>query len=148
MANTTKTGQLSCMGCGAPIQAGFFCVKCEQGGAFDDAGSSKDKTPGSRFTGQAGRDKHKKLLAEDLARWGKRLSILTILGVGGWLIYANFGTQIETGVRKAMGWTKPQDRYDPTKDRAIVDPETGEELPGTQRRPLSQTQFGKEQSGR
>lgn len=121
MANKSTTETLTCMNCGTPIKSGFFCAKC-QSGENDDV-KPNDGWKGSRFTGEAKKRRKQQLLMEDLARWGKTLLILVVIGGIGYGVYALFGDQIKTKIREAQNVTEQKDKYDPTKDKAIQDQE-------------------------
>lgn len=110
--NTAASG-LKCMNCGAPIASGFFCKRCEAG---DEPTTEKEAKAGSRFSGETLRKRKQKLLLEDLARWGKMLLILAIVGGVGYGVYAVFGDQIKAKITDAQKATAPKEKYDPTKD--------------------------------
>lgn len=115
---------LKCMNCGTPIQSGFFCAKCQAG---DGPAQGEDGWKGSRFTGDAGRQRRRKLLMEDLARYGKMLLILAIVGGVAFGGYAMFGDRIRAALGQAESVTKPREKYDPTKDGEATEDGKGEQ---------------------
>jgi hypothetical protein len=121
MAKSNTSEALTCMNCGAPIKSGFFCAKCQSGESEES--KKVDGWKGSRFTGEAKKRRKRQLLMEDLARWGKTLLILAILGGIGYGAYALFGDQVKAKLNEAKVASEPQDKYDPTKDKEIQEEE-------------------------
>lgn len=115
---------LKCMNCGTPITSGFFCAKCQAG---DGPSGGEDGWKGSRFTGEAGKRRRQKLLMEDLARYGKMLLILAIVGGIAYGGYAMFGDKVKEKLNQASDVTKPREKYDPTKDGAATEDGKGEQ---------------------
>ena len=122
MAKTNTSDALTCMNCGTPIKSGFFCAKC-QSGETEETKKKDEGWKGSRFTGEAKKRRQRQLLMEDLARWGKTLLILAVIGGIGYGAYAIFGDQIKAKFNQAKVATEPQDKYDPTKDKEIQEEE-------------------------
>lgn len=114
MAKSNTSDALKCMNCGAPIKSGFFCQKC-QSGETDDA-KPADGWKGSRFTGDAKKNRQRQMLMEDLRRWGKTLLILVIIAGVGYGGYAMFGDRVKAAMHGAESATQPKPKYDPTKD--------------------------------
>lgn len=138
MAETHSKPQLTCMGCGAPIPQGFFCKACEAGVTPDN---KRTNTTESKFLGKAGAARKKELFVEDMTRTVKRIVILAVLAGVGFIVWANFGDQITAYAKRMMKVTEKKERYDPTRDAQVVDSE--DEVPGTQKRPLSESPLGR-----
>jgi hypothetical protein len=138
MAKPNTSEALACMNCGAPIKSGFFCAKCQSGETEEV--KKEDGWRGSRFTGEAKKRRKRQLLMEDLARWGKTLLILAIIGGVLYGAYALFGDQIKAKINQARNVAEPQAKYDPTKDRTLQ-----EDLAATDGKP---TANGKQTTGK
>ena len=118
---------LTCMSCGTPIKSGFFCARCQsgeggdlevvnKGGGKAQAKGKNDAWKGSRFSGEAKKQRQKEMLKEDLAIWGKRLVIVAVLAGIGFAVYSLWGDRIVAWVNNARGVTAPREKFDPTKD--------------------------------
>lgn len=101
------------MGCGAPVSSGFFCQKCIETGA-EATPAEQELWKGRVFTEDRRRLRERAMFRDELAMWGKRLSlglIILLAGFGGWHM---FGDRIQSEFRDAASVVKPHDRTDPT----------------------------------
>jgi|SRR5579885_1545385 len=116
MAMRQPIKQTRCMGCGTPINTGFFCPKCIDTGS-DDPEAPKVKEDGwkaSRFSGEAKRRRQQQLFKYELATWGKRVVLLGVAFVacfGGWKL---FGDRIKAEFRAAGTFAQPNTKVDAT----------------------------------
>jgi hypothetical protein len=104
------------MGCGIPINAGFFCAKCIEAG---DDSPKEDGWKGTRFAGEAKKRRQQQLFKEDLALWSRRIVIvvtLLVLSVTGWNL---FGDRIRMELRAAQTIAQPSPTTDPTVEHPI-----------------------------